>query len=53
MIGIALLIVALICFLLAAANLPFRVNLMALGLAFWVLSILIGGLSVGHAGLAR
>lgn len=31
-----LLIVALICFLLSAFNVPAPVNLTALGLAFWV-----------------
>lgn len=44
MIGTALLIVSLICFLLGATNVPFRVNLVSLGLAFWVLSQLLGGL---------
>lgn len=39
-----LLVVALICFLLAAVGLPAsRINLTALGLFFWVLSILLGG----------
>jgi hypothetical protein len=52
MIGLVLLIVALICFLLASANIPARVNLVALGLAFWVLSLLIGGLGTGgHLGI--
>jgi hypothetical protein len=39
-----LLLVALVCFLLAAIGVPqqSRVNLVALGLFFWVLSILIG-----------
>lgn len=46
MIGLVLMIVALICFLIAAANIPVRVNLTALGLAFWVLAILIGGAAV-------
>lgn len=40
---IVLLIAALLCFLLAACGLPQsgRVNLVALGLFFWVLSILV------------
>jgi hypothetical protein len=37
-----LLILALICFLLAVFNVP-RVNWTPLGLALWVLSILLGG----------
>lgn len=42
-VGTLLLIVALICFLIAACNPPWpRVNLIALGLFFWVLSALIG-----------
>jgi hypothetical protein len=49
MIGTVLLVIALVCFLLAAANIPTRVNLIALGLAFWVLSLLIGGIG-GHLG---
>lgn len=46
MISLVLMIVALVCFLLGAAPLPTRVNLVALGLAFWVLAILIGGAGV-------
>lgn len=39
-----LLIIALICFFLAAIGVPAsRINLIGLGLFFWVLSILIGG----------
>lgn len=52
MIGLVLLVVALICFLLAAAPITVRVNLIALGLAFWVLAILIGGASI-HPALGR
>lgn len=38
-----LLILALVFFVLAAANVPSpRVNLLALGLALWVLSLLVG-----------
>lgn len=38
-----LLICACICFILAAAGLPAaRVNLIALGLAFWVLALIAG-----------
>jgi hypothetical protein len=38
-----LLIVSLVCFLIAAINPPWpRVNLLALGLFFWVLSLLVG-----------
>jgi hypothetical protein len=37
-----LLIFAFICFCLATFNVPTRINTTALGLAFWVLSILIG-----------
>jgi hypothetical protein len=39
-----LLFLALVCFLLAAIGVPVvRVNLVALGLFFWVLAVLIGG----------
>ena len=41
-IDLVLLIVALICFLAAAANIPSpRVNLVAAGLALWVASIVL------------
>jgi hypothetical protein len=49
MISLVLMIVALVCFLLACANIPTRVNLVALGLAFWVLAILIGGAAIHPA----
>ncbi len=43
-IGALLLIIALIFFLLAGVGLGWRkINLIALGLFFWVLSILVGG----------
>jgi hypothetical protein len=39
-----LLVLAFICFLVTAMGIPVpRVNLVAMGLALWVLSILIGG----------
>jgi hypothetical protein len=41
---ILLLIAAAICFLLAAVGVPARVNLVALGLLFWVLTVLIPAL---------
>lgn len=49
MISLVLLIVALICFLIGAANPPIapRLNFISLGLAFWVLSLILGG-SYGH-----
>jgi len=37
-----LLVFAFISFIAAAANFPSRVNLVALGLAFWVLTLLLG-----------
>jgi hypothetical protein len=37
-----LLVFALICFLLAAAGVASRVNLIALGLAAWIATLLIG-----------
>jgi len=40
-ISMILLILALISFLLAAFNVPSRVNFVGLGLAFWVLTLLI------------
>lgn len=52
MIGLVLMVIALICFIIEAANIPSRVNFMALGLALWVLAILFGGYSatVQHLG---
>lgn len=42
-VSLILLIIAFICFLLATVNWPaVPINLTALGLAMWVLSILIG-----------
>jgi hypothetical protein len=41
-IGFILLLLAFICFLLATIPVPVRINLVALGLALWVLSLLIG-----------
>lgn len=38
---LVLLILGAVCFLLAAANVATRVNLVALGLLFWILTILI------------
>ncbi|HMF74287.1 MAG TPA: hypothetical protein VK604_01365 [Bryobacteraceae bacterium] len=47
MLSLICLILALVCFLVAAVNIPTpRVNLIALGLFWWVLSLL-----VGHVGL--
>jgi hypothetical protein len=40
MIATILLILAAICLFLAAVNFPSRVNLTALGLFFWVLTLL-------------
>lgn len=36
-------IVALICFILASIPIPSRVNLIAVGLAFYMLALLVGG----------
>jgi hypothetical protein len=42
-ISMILLVIAFICFVASAANIPVpRVNIMSLGLAFWVLSLLVG-----------
>ena len=38
-ISLILLILALICFILAAAGISSKINLVALGLAFWVLTL--------------
>lgn len=40
-IDMVLLVVALICFILSAIGVPSKINLQSLGLAFWVLSLLI------------
>lgn len=46
-VGTLLLVLALVCFLLAAVGVAFpRVNLMCFGLFFWVLAILIGGVRI-------
>lgn len=42
MISTILLVFAFVIFVLAAFNVPARFNLVAAGLAFWVLSILLG-----------
>lgn len=42
-ISMLFLILALIAFILACIPIPTRINLIALGLAFWVLSILVAG----------
>lgn len=42
-IHLILLVLAFLCFVLAAFGVPSRVNLTAAGLALWVLSILVGG----------
>lgn len=42
-ITLVLLIAALVCFLLSAFGVPSRIGLTPLGLAFWVLSVLVTG----------
>jgi hypothetical protein len=49
MIGIILLVFAFVLFVLATFNVSARWNLIAAGLAFWVLSVLLGGIG-GHIG---
>jgi hypothetical protein len=40
---LVLLILALVCFLLAAVGVPApRINLLALGLALWILAVIVG-----------
>ena len=41
-INLVLLILALVCFVVSACGVATRVNLQSLGLAFWVLALLIG-----------
>lgn len=48
MITTILLVFAFVLFCLAAFNVSARWNLVAAGLAFWVLSILLGGLHIGN-----
>jgi len=38
------LIIALVCFILAAIGVPTRANLVAVGLAFWVATLLTPGI---------
>ena len=40
-INMILLIIALVLFVVAAIGIPSRINLLAAGLAFWVLSLLL------------
>jgi hypothetical protein len=42
MIGLILLVFALVLFTVAAFNVPFRLNLVASGLAFYILYLLVG-----------
>jgi hypothetical protein len=49
MIGIILLVFAFVLFCLATFNVAARWNLIAAGLAFWVLSVLLGGIGT-HIG---
>jgi hypothetical protein len=47
MITIVLLVLSLACFLAVTFNFPSKINLTALGLALWVLSVLLSGVHVG------
>jgi hypothetical protein len=47
MINLILYILALICFIVATFGLSARVNFIALGLAFWVLTLVLSGLTIG------
>lgn len=38
---LVLLVFAFVCFVLAAIPMPSRINLVALGLAFWVLTVIV------------
>lgn len=52
MLIVVLLLIAFICFVLAAAQAPIpRCNLIGLGLAFWVLTELIGAFAKLHPGM--
>jgi hypothetical protein len=42
---VILLILGFVCFALAAANVTARINLVALGLALWILTLLIPALA--------
>lgn len=48
MINLILLVFAFVCFCLATFGVGSRFNLVAAGLAFWVLSILLGGAHILH-----
>ena len=37
-----LLILSFVCFVLAALNVPVKINLVATGLALWVITVLLG-----------
>lgn len=51
MISLILLILALIAFICAAVDVTTKFNLVAVGLALWVLSLLIGGALALHGTL--
>ena len=47
MINLILYILALICFIIATFGLSVRFNFIAAGLAFWVLTLVLSGLTIG------
>jgi hypothetical protein len=47
MIDLILYILALMCFIAATFGVSARVNLIALGLTFWVLTLVISGFTIG------
>lgn len=51
MIELLLLVAAFVVFVLAAFGVPSRVNLVAVGLALWVLAVIVGGWPPDHTAL--
>jgi hypothetical protein len=47
MIDLILYILAFLCFIVATFGLSARVNFVALGLAFWVLTLVLSGFTIG------
>ena len=47
MIDLILYILAFLCFIVATFGLSAKVNFIALGLAFWVLTLMLSGFTIG------
>lgn len=50
MLDLILYILAFVCFIIATFGISARVNYVALGLAFWVLTLILTGVTIGTKG---